>query len=162
MRLLVLLAMLATPVCALAQSHSSHDHHSHVSQHGDLRAVHAWTRATTGNTALVFMELENTGTDRLMITGAQGPRGAPAELVGFTLQNGQARLQPVGRMPLNAGHALRLEPNGLALQITGLDAALAQGEAFDLELQTDHGTLPVHVEIGAPDATGHSHAGHSH
>lgn len=152
----------------LAQAHDDddpehHDHEAeHVSEMKGLRAVHAWTRATSADDLLVFVELENTGDEAVTITGGEAEFAETVELVGFTLIDGDPTYQPMPQIPLSAGRELMLAPNGLALRLSGLDRAFADGEHFDMQIATDRGALEVEVAVEAADATQHDHAGHAH
>ncbi len=67
--------------------HAAHDRH--LAEGGHLRALHAWTQATKGKTALVFVEIENIGDSELVLEGATAPFAAGAELVAFSLVDGE-------------------------------------------------------------------------
>jgi len=134
----------------------------HLSEVGDLRAVHAWARATDGAEAFVYVEIENKGDNPVSLEGGASEIAETVELVGFQLKNGEATYEVVPSVPVAPGRDLHLEPDGLALRLEGLRTALAVGEEFDLDIQTSIGVLEVHVEIEASNATSHSHAGHNH
>ncbi|WP_335949075.1 copper chaperone PCu(A)C [Salipiger bermudensis] len=160
MRTLLLAFALALPLPSLAETH---DHDApHLTEIAGLRALHAWTRATSGREALVFVELENTGGGSVLLTGAESGIASDGTLVGFVLKDGQPAWETLASVPLAAGRALHLEPGALAIRLSGLSRALTEGEHFDLHLETDHGALALHVEVAAADARQHSHAGHSH
>lgn len=145
-----------------------HDDHaeggsvSHVTEAYGLRAVHAWTRATTGDAALVFLAVENPSEDRVVLTGASSDVAAGAEIVGFSLGDGTGSYAPLAEMPLPSGGSLRFAPQELAIRLTGLRAELGEGGYIEVTLATNRGPIPMDVEVGAADATGHSHAGHAH
>ncbi len=134
----------------------------HLSELGDLRAVHAWARATTASDAFVFLELENTGDIQVSIDGGTTGVAAAVELVGFQLREGAMAYETISSVPINPGRILHLEPDALALRLVDLSQPLIEGEAFELSLRTSLGTVAVHVDIEAGDATKHSHAGHAH
>jgi len=151
-----------TMVLSLAPSVVWAGDEDHLSELGDLRAVHAWARATDGSEALVYVEIENKGDNPVSLEGGATGIAETVELVGFQLKEGEATYQVIPSVPVAPGRDLHLEPNGLALRLVGLRAALAEGEEFDLDIQTSIGVLEVHVEIEASNATSHSHAGHNH
>lgn len=146
---LVALATLALPAAA--------EDVDHLAELEGLRALHAWTRATDAAETLVFVEIENEGEETVILEGARG-----GTLVGFRLVDGEEVYEPVPSVPVSPGRSLHLEPGGLALRMTGLDRPLEKGAEMDLELLTSLGTMDVHVEVEATDATTHSHAGHNH
>jgi copper(I)-binding protein len=137
-------------------------HDDHLSTLDGLRAVHAWSRATDGDIAFVFVEIENEGDAPVAIQGGETAMAETVELVGFALSDGQETYTPVAAVPVGAGRELHLEPDGLALRLTGLTGPLEEGSEFDLDLVTSIGTMELHVEVEAADATQHGHAGHNH
>jgi copper(I)-binding protein len=162
MRILVVVFALLTAFAAAAQEQHDHDHDDHVSELAGFWAVHAWTRATGSNSALIFMELENGGAAPVVISGGESSMASSARLVGFALENGREVWQDIPAVPIKPGHALHLEPHGLALMLNGLSAPLKEGDELMARLRTSLGNLDLHVEIEGAKATHHSHAGHSH
>ena len=156
-RLLLALLLLAAATPALAE-----DHDHHVSEREGLRAVHAWTRATSGKTALVFVEIENGSSGDVLLQGGESELAASVDLVGFKLKDGAPSYVLLPSLPVKAGREVVLSPNGLALRLNGLREPLVEGEEIEMEIEFDTGHLEVHVEIEDADATRHSHAGHSH
>lgn len=158
---LLTLALLAAP--AVAEDHDDHDHHDeHVAETGGVRAVHAWTNATSGSSALVYVELENTAGTDVVLTGAESDLAASAGLVGLQNTGGQLVFVPIPEMPMPAGSSLLLAPNGLAIQLIGLSQPLVQGERFEIEFLFGDFDLHAMVDIESTTATQHSHAGHQH
>ena len=147
------LAAFGAPVAA----HES----SHLAEIDGLRAVHAWTRATDAAETLVFVEIENRGEAAVTLDGVRAD-GLSAQLVGFRLVDGASAYEPVGSVPVAPGRDLLLEPDGLALRLSGLSAPLEEGDEVELELLTSLGALAIHVEVEAEGATDHGHAGHDH
>lgn len=135
---------------------------THLATVGDLRVLHAWTAATHDRHTLVFMEIENSGDQPVMITGGESPLAGQITLVGFHLQDGHAHYEPLDQVPAPAKAELELAPNGLALRLDGLTRELHKGDEFPLELNTSLGHIPLHVQVEAEGATAHSHAGHNH
>lgn len=136
--------------------------HGHLSELDGFRAVHAWTRATTGDEALVFVELENQGAADVMIDGADSEVAAAAALVGVELKDGAPVYTVLPPLPVPAGREMHLDPDGLAIRLTGLSRDLAEGDEFEMHLETSLGEIELHVAVEADDAHQHSHAGHSH
>nr|WP_319390000.1 copper chaperone PCu(A)C [uncultured Cohaesibacter sp.] len=161
-RILVVAFALLISFAAVAQEQHGHEHDDHVSELAGFRAVHAWTRATGSDTALIFMELENGNAAPVTISGGESAMAASARLVGFALKNGQEVWQDIPAVPIKPGHALHLEPHGLALMLSGLSAPLKEGDELMARLHTSLGNLDLHVEIEDAKATHHSHAGHNH
>lgn len=156
-----------------ADEHSDHDDDSHdddkheeetrhVSELIHLRALHAWTNATRDRDAHVYVELENTGSETITLTGAHAELAQTAQLTGFRLVDGEPQHAPIETMPLDPSSTLVLSPNGLSIQLEGLSSALVEGEHFDVHLDTDVGRLTLHVEVESASARQHGHAGHNH
>jgi len=149
-----------------ADDHGHDDSHddgaSHISELENLRALHAWANATRGRNAHVYVELENTGTDTITLTGAHADIAQTAQLTGFRLVNGEPQHEPIKVMPLDPSSTLVLSPNGLSIQLEGLSTTLEEGEHFDVHLDTNAGSLELHVEVESASARQHSHAGHAH
>ncbi|NOG31452.1 copper chaperone PCu(A)C [Halomonas sp. TBZ9] len=138
------------------------DEASHVSELDNLRALHAWTNATRDRDAHIYVELENTGTQTITLTGAYAEIAQTAQLTGFRLVDGEPQYAPIEAMPLDPSSTLVLSPNGLSIQLEGLSKALKEGEHFDVHLDTNAGRLALHVEVESASARQHSHAGHAH
>ncbi|MFV0358573.1 copper chaperone PCu(A)C [Tropicimonas sp.] len=152
------LALALMPPGALADD----DHADHLSELGGIRAIHAWTRATSQDDALVFVEIENTGDETVTLQGGQAEIATGGELVGFRLKNGNESHVALPGIPVAPKTTLILAPGAAAIRLSGLTRPLRQGEAFEAGLDFDIGTLAVHVETEAADADRHSHAGHGH
>nr|WP_321980438.1 copper chaperone PCu(A)C [uncultured Cohaesibacter sp.] len=158
--ILATLVFLMIPLGAWAEDHDAHS--DHVSELNGFRVVHAWTRATSGKTALIFMELENESSETIVVTGGESEIASSGKLVGFALKNGMDSWQDIPTMPIQAHQDLHFEPHGAALLLSGLSKPLKEGEKFEIHLDTSVGELELHVEIENANATHHSHAGHHH
>jgi copper(I)-binding protein len=110
----------------------------------------------------MFMDFENEGATSVTLLGAHAHWAESAEIVGFVLENGEERYQPLPSIPVAPGHELVLRPKEVALRLSGLSEALVKGQSVDLELLTSLGEFEIEVMVEAADATNHSHAGHSH
>lgn len=135
---------------------------AHLTTMGDVRLLHGWTRATGGDTALVFVEIENTGDTPVTLTGGTADLADSAVLVGFTLEDGTPVYPELPALPVAPGTEMVLAPQGVALRLDGLSRELAEGDSFDLTLAFSEAEVELTVEVEAADATQHSHAGHAH
>ena len=152
------LAVLAASPC-LAQTH---DHDSHLSEIDGLRVLHVWTQATqTGADALVYMKVENTSDTDALLTGATA-MDQPLDLVGFSYGAAGESWTVLPGLPIPAGGDVMLEPQVLALRWTKVPVDLVEGADLDIDIALGGHLLEAEVEIGAADATAHSHAGHNH
>lgn len=138
------------------------DGHDHLAEAEGLRILHAWTPATSGPDALIYMQIENESDRTLTLSGARTEGGQAARLVGFAYADGVETWQPLPEMPIAAGQYLDLAPRGLALQMSGLTAPLTRGDTLLIEVIFGDMHLDVGVQVEAEDASAHSHAGHSH
>lgn len=158
--------LLALAVGAFAADDHDHDddhgHDHHVSELGQVRAVHAWTRATSGDSALIFVDIENHSDAVVVLQGGESDFAESAELVGFRLKDGEPSYVVLKSVPIKGGTELVLEPEGLALRLNGLSEPLHEGEEVEIEIEFDAGHMDVFVEVGAATAKAHSHAGHQH
>ncbi|BDA86211.1 hypothetical protein Sa4125_37530 [Aureimonas sp. SA4125] len=134
----------------------------HATAAGDLKIVHAWTRAAdAGSDALVFMEIENAGpADRLM--GGRSARAGSVTVVGLTIVDGDVATTATGPVDVPPGE-IELDPGGLALELRDLGEPLVVGSEMEVILTFERaGDVVIPVEVEAIDARQHSHAGHEH
>ena len=159
--------LLGTPAAAAetGHGHDPDDDHSddpHLAERDGLRIVHAWSRASKGPEAVVFLEIENQGAADTLVA-ATSDQATAIVIEGLRLVAGELVGEPLGDVPIPAGGTFHFEPDVAQLRLVDLDHALDQGDAYDIELVfADRGSIAVHVEVEAADATQHSHAGHSH
>ena len=119
-------------------------------------------RATDEGTGYVFVELENASDAPVKLKGAEAEFSRTAELVGFRLRDGEQVYEPLPFVPITAGGRIELQPFGLAIQLSGLQHSLDEGDEIEIELEFDTGHMDVHVQVEAANATQHRHAGHQH
>lgn len=145
-------ALAATPLMA----------QDHLAEANGLRVLHAWTPATPkGTDALIYMEIENTSATEVLLTGGTA-EGQALPLAGFGYGAAGAAWTDLPGLPIAPGGELRLEPQVLALRWPTVPLDLTEGADVEIAVHLGTETLQAHVEIGAPGATAHSHAGHGH
>lgn len=154
--------LLSQPVSADGHDHEEGERSRHESEAHDVRAVHAWTRATSDMTALVFVEIENNADRDIAITGGESGVADSIELVGFQLKDGQPAYIALPPVPIKAGTAMTLTPDGLALRLNGVRQPLVKGEEHEIEIEFDFGHIGMLFQVEDADARNHSHAGHQH
>ncbi|RDC69842.1 copper chaperone PCu(A)C [Rhodovulum sp. 12E13] len=146
-----------------AEDDHAHGDDAHLAEAGGLRLVHAWSRATDGDETLIFVEIENSGDNTRSLIGGGSPHAAAAEVVGFRLVDGTPTYEPLPEVPIAPGTEMSLAPEGLALRLTGLDAALEEGDGLPVTFAFNDGLeIRATAQIEASNATRHSHAGHMH
>lgn len=150
---------------AETQDHDHDEDHAdddHLATVGDVRLLHGWTRATGDDTALIFVEIENSGEEPVTLTGGASDLAEAAALVGFTTVDGESAYKELPALPVAPGTEMVLAPKGVALRLDGLSRDLAKGDSFEVVLSFAHAEVKLIVEVEAANATQHSHAGHAH
>ncbi len=158
-------ALMAAP--ANAQDSHGHadgkeDQSHHEGEANGVRAVHAWTRATSESTTLVFVEIENKSDRNVSIVGGHAEWAEKAELVGFQLKDGEPDYVALPAVPVKAGTEMTLAPNGLALRFEGLKMPMEKGSEHEIEIEFDFGHIEMHMQVEDAGANNHSHVGHQH
>lgn len=126
-----------------------------------LHAGHGWLAATTKPQARVFINLENEGDAPVTIVGFSSDLGE-ARLVGPAIKAG-AGPQEIPEFQLTSGGALKMEPDGLHIYLSGLTSPMIKGEEIEIVAHfKSREDLILHAEIEDEDAESHSHAGHNH
>ncbi len=134
----------------------------HLAELEGLRLLHAWTNATTGDRAEVYLTIENTGDAEVYLTGASTGIAETARLVAQPMK-ATGEPEQIGTLPVPAGSEMDLEPGGVFIVLTGLTETLVEGGEFEVMLTLDPlGEVQVHVQVESEDARHHSHAGHAH
>ena len=159
LRALLLAALLPLP--ALARD--DHGEAKHLAEAEGLRVLHAWTNAGAGDTAEVYMEIENAGDAPFTLASAHAEGVEMATIVAPPVNATGVVPETLDGLLLRPGVEMALEPNGLHVLLTGVEAPRKEGDEIDLTLVFEpQGEVEVHVQVEAEDATQHSHAGHSH
>ncbi len=109
-----------------------------------------------------YLTLRNTGGGPAVITGASSPDFDRVEIHRTTVRDGVARMEPVPRLEIAPGAAVRLEPGGMHLMLIGPRRKLRPGDRVRLTLRLGDGTertleLPVRRMGGGAM---HGHGGH--
>ena len=142
--------------------HEEGDHSHHEGEAAGVRTVHAWTRATSGAMALVFVDIQNKSDRDIAITGGKTEAAESVDLVGFQLKDGEPDYVVLPAVPIKAGAEMTLAPNGLALRLNGLKEELVLGTEHTIEIEFDFGHIAMFFQVEAADARTHSHVGHQH
>lgn len=155
--LLSLAVLGANPVLAETDGQESH-----LSEVAGLRVLHVWTPATpAGSDALIYMAVENRSASEAVLTGAE-VMGRPLDLVGFSYGAGGESWTVLPGLPIPAGGELHLEPQVLALRWTSAPVDLVEGSDLEIVVVLGSERLQAKAEVGARNATAHSHDGHNH
>lgn len=116
--------------------------------------TNAWVRlpvaAGASETAAYFTITGSSAADAL--TGVSTAIGSAAlhQTTTATDMSGMTGMSPVDRIEVPAGTAVRLEPGGYHVMITGLKSPLTAGQKVQLTLTFEHaGTITVEAEVRA-------------
>lgn len=160
--MLIALIVPALLACAVPVVADSQEQSPHVTMIDGLRVLHGWSAATpAGSDALIYLEIENATATATALTGAR-TMGAELELVGWGYSGAGETLAVLTHISVPPGRSIQLEPKGLALQWANVPTDLVEGTDLELEIDLGGHRFKTRVEIGASDATAHSHAGHAH
>ncbi len=113
-----------------------------------LIASDAWSRATPpgSDTAAVYMSLTNPGGADVIVTDIDSDIGM-AMIHRSVAAAGMMRMEHVDELRLAPGETLMLEPEGLHVMLTGLEADLVVGQTFALQLYAEDAEVQVEVRV---------------
>ncbi|MEL6608677.1 MAG: copper chaperone PCu(A)C [Pseudomonadota bacterium] len=165
-----LLLALAAPVYASDDHDHDHDHDhaeeaadtdDHVSEIGDLRVIHGWAPAVSGDVATVYFDIE-VGETAVVMGAPESDIAEHAHVMGAPIKAGGEPVE-LGSFPLSAEQEFILGPESVYIALEGLTEPLVEGEEFEIEVTFEPvGTLHVNVEVTKAGSTQHPHAGHNH
>jgi copper(I)-binding protein len=139
---LMLLMPLAVELAAYAQSAS-----------GDVRVPSAWSRATPGPTAAVYLSIQNTAGQPDKLTAATSPIADRIEFHAENNQSGVVSMIMLQGIDLPPGEVVTLAPGQMHLMMFGVQKPLKPGDQFSLTLEFEHsGAKTVDVTVAGPGA----------
>ena len=104
---------------------------------GELAVTDAWSRSTPPGVTVgvAYFTLKNdTGkSDRLLKITT--PVASKVQVHRTEILDGMARMREVAVLHVAAGQTVEFAPNGMHLMLMGLRQPLAEGQAFEIELQ---------------------------
>lgn len=124
---------------------------------GDLTVEHAWSRATIGASrpAVFYVEISNTGDTDDALIGIATPAAESPILHETVVTDGVASMPHAMSIPLPAGQAVQLAPGGYHGMLTGLTAALNEGDSFPVTLTFQNaGAVTITVDVLSMRAAG--------
>lgn len=112
---------------------------------GDLavEAVGA-TPAKAGETTRITFSIENSGADRVTVTGVRWPTGEPSRVVGFL---GTSHSTTLGGLPIDAGELVQLDNKTAWVEVGPLKADLAPGAVVLARLVLGRFEAPLSVHV---------------
>lgn len=130
----------------------------------ELDISQPWVREAppTARVMAGYLTLSNTGTAAVQVIAVSSPQFATAELHRTVVEDGVARMEPVGQLEIAAGKSVSLEPGGLHLMLIEPGQPLQEDDMVTLVLHRADGlcmTLeaPVRRDAAAGDAHQHHH-----
>ena len=134
----------------------------HVSDIGEIRLLHGWTTATTGDVAGVYFELEHNGTTPAELRGGSSELAKHVHIAAAPIKAG-GMPEEIDVFPLAPGIEFDFGPQSVFLLLEELTAPLEEGEHFEVMVDIHpFGMAELEVEIYEAGTTQHSHAGHNH
>lgn len=124
-----------------------------------------WAKAAETGMTAVFGELENTGSEDLVVVAVETDAAPSAELHEMVDDGGgtMTMRQKDGGFPLAAGDHLHLEPGGNHIMLLGLAAPLHAGDEVAVTITFDDGsTLEATVPVKDYDGANESYDGGEH
>jgi periplasmic copper chaperone A len=139
---LMLLLPLAVGLPAYAQSASE-----------DVRVPSAWSRATPGPTAAVYLSMQNTAGQPDKLTAATSPIAEHIEFHAEHNQSGVVSMVALEGIDLPPGQMVTLAPGQMHMMMFGVQKPLKAGDQFPLTLEFEHsGAKSVTVTVAGPGA----------
>lgn len=158
------LALLGTVSCLAASAQSAagtagtHPAIRTAAATGNIAVTGAWARATPPGVKVgaAYLSILNRGKQTDYLQSVSSAAASTAEMHRTTHENGVSRMRPAGALPIAAGQALKAEPGGLHVMLTGLKQPLVAGSRVPLVLGfRDAGAVTVQVEIRGAAAMPH-------
>ncbi|MGH7186017.1 MAG: copper chaperone PCu(A)C [Pseudomonadota bacterium] len=120
---------------------------------GSIAIPVAWSRATPGPTAAVYLELRNEGAEADRLLGAVSPIAERVEIHEHHSDGGIMSMTAIPELVLPPGETVTLAPGRLHLMLFEVRQPLKPGDRFALTLQFAHaGTAQVQVVVGGAGA----------
>lgn len=118
----------------------------------DLEVRDAKLRLLPANVpAAGYFSLSNTGSQAVVLNGAQSPSFAQAMIHRSTVKNGVARMEHVAQLDVSAGTTLSFAPGGYHLMLMQRQGPLAPGDQVEITLLfADGQRLPVSFAVVPP------------
>ncbi len=106
---------------------------------GAVRILAAWTRATPGPTAAVYLDLRNEGSGSDRLLAAASPAAERIELHEHRHAGGVMSMAQLPAVELPPAETVQLRPGGIHLMLLGLKHPLRPGDRLPLTLTFEQG-----------------------
>lgn len=114
----------------------------------EVREAHMRAMAPGRRMAAIYMEIENTTAQDLLLVELSTPLAGRAEVHRTTYEDGQMRMRHVEQLSVPAGQTVEFSPGGYHVMLMDVAEAPEVGSQFDLELIFEPGqTVDVSVEV---------------
>lgn len=105
------------------------------------------TPARAGETTRVTLSIENSGAERVVITGIRLPTGEPSRVMGFY---GTSHSGEIGGFPVGPGETAGLDGKNTWIEIGPLMQDLPEGAAVSARLLLGTYAAPLTIHVSAP------------
>lgn len=93
----------------------------------------AWMRQTPGgDTAAVYLTLQNTGMKPIIVIGVQTPYASSAMLHSSSIEKGQSRMRSKETLVIAPGQKVAFTPGGTHVMLSGLKRKVGVGQEVPL------------------------------
>jgi copper(I)-binding protein len=109
----------------------------------------AWMQQTpSGDTAAVYLVLQNTGPKPIIVIGVQSPYASSALLHTSSVDKGQARMRSKDTLVIAPGQKVAFEPGGTHVMLSGFKRKVGVGQEVPLIfLLADGGQVKTAVVV---------------
>lgn len=118
-----------------------------------MKVRDAWSPAMPPGSSViaVYAQIESNQSDTLL--GAVTPVAETVDMHATLEQDGMMHMEPLDKLALAAGQAVRFEPGGKHIMLSGVRQVLPVGTRFPLTLRfAVAGEITVEVTVVAPGA----------
>ena len=102
--------------------------------HADIAVSDAWARSTVAGQEVGAVYMTLTSPVDASLVSARTPVADSVEIHRMWMENGVMKMRMMEQMPLPAGKAVKLAPEGFHLMLFDLKAPLISGKRINLEL----------------------------
>ena len=131
----------------------------------ELEISQPWVRAAppTARVMAGYMNISNNGTSAVQVVAVSSPGFAATELHRTVVEDGVARMEPVGQLEIAAGTSVSLEPGGLHLMLIEPKQIPQEGDSVTLVLHRADGMcMTLQAPVRRDSSTGDAHQHHQH
>jgi len=131
----------------------------------ELDISQSWVREAPPNARVMagYMNIRNAGPTTVQVIAVSSPSFTRAELHRTVVEEGVARMEPVGQLEIAAGSSVSLEPGGLHLMLIEPQQVLQEGDSVTLVIHRADGMcMTVQAPVQRNTSTGDAHSQHHH